>query len=336
MPLTAEGLLQVEGLASRYVRLADGSRAHYMTAGETGPNVVLLHGGIPGFSGLAGWRYMAPFLGANGFRVYCPDQPGFGLADTAPAYRPVHGVFSHIEFLEQFAAALGLDRFFLAGNSMGCLNTAHYVLRYPHRVTAFALIAGGLGSHVPQGIDKHRETISWDGQTATMRKMMELIIRRKDRITDDLLEMQARAADLQAESWQAWWHAFAQGGMARDLGLAISTRGRLDRLSHPAIYLYGQDDEMFPVEMGYLQEDALPNVQFFYPADCGHQGQTDQPELFNQVFLEFFRDGRVSRATADRAGVSKRRPELPQLVEAADVEMTGRTSSVGRRTPSAP
>jgi hypothetical protein len=56
-------------------------------------------------------------------------------------------------------------------------------------------------------------------------------------------------------------------------------------------------------------------VQFFYPDDCGHQGQTDQPELFAQVFTEFFRDGRVSRETADRAGVSDRRPEMPELVE---------------------
>jgi hypothetical protein len=32
------------------------------------------------------------------------------------------------------------------------------------------------------------------------------------------------------------------------------------------------------------------------------------------VFLEFFRDGKVSREAADLAGVSKRRPELPDLV----------------------
>ena len=51
------------------------------------------------------------------------------------------------------------------------------------------------------------------------------------------------------------------------------------------------------------------------PADCGHQGQTDQPEIFNQLFLEFFRDGKVARRTADAAGVSKHRAEIPSLVE---------------------
>jgi hypothetical protein len=60
-------------------------------------------------------------------------------------------------------------------------------------------------------------------------------------------------------------------------------------------------------------------VQFFYPEDCGHQGQTDQPELFADVFVEFFRDGTVGRATADRAGVSTRRPEIASLVAPAEL-----------------
>ncbi len=37
--------------------------------------------------------------------------------------------------------------------------------------------------------------------------------------------------------------------------------------------------------------------------------------MFNQTFLEFFREGKVSRKTADWAGISKRRPELANLVE---------------------
>src|ERR1700722_12221524 len=67
--LTEEGLIKVPGLLSRWVRLGNGAKAHYMTAGETGPSVMLLHGGIPGSSGTAGFRFTASFLGANGFRV---------------------------------------------------------------------------------------------------------------------------------------------------------------------------------------------------------------------------------------------------------------------------
>jgi hypothetical protein len=37
--------------------------------------------------------------------------------------------------------------------------------------------------------------------------------------------------------------------------------------------------------------------------------------MFNQAFLEFFRDGKVSWKTAEWAGVSRRRAINPNLVE---------------------
>jgi 2-hydroxy-6-oxonona-2,4-dienedioate hydrolase len=37
--------------------------------------------------------------------------------------------------------------------------------------------------------------------------------------------------------------------------------------------------------------------------------------MFNQVFLEFFRDGKVTRKTAEWAGVSTRRAEIDTLVD---------------------
>ena len=99
MSLTDEEIVNIPGIMSRWVRLANGAKAHYMTAGDTGPAVILLHGGAAGSSGTAGWRFMAPFLGANGFRVFCPDQPGFGLADTREEYWPKHGILSHVQFI---------------------------------------------------------------------------------------------------------------------------------------------------------------------------------------------------------------------------------------------
>ena len=60
--LTEEGAILVPGVLSRYATLRNGVRAHYWTTGETGPSVLLLHGGIAGSSGLAGWRMMMPKL----------------------------------------------------------------------------------------------------------------------------------------------------------------------------------------------------------------------------------------------------------------------------------
>jgi len=319
MELTDEGLVAGTGVLSRWVRLPSGVRAHYATAGESGPAVVLLHGGIAGSSGLAGWRSMAAFLGANGFRVYCPDMPAFGLTeDPEGFYRP--GQIGHLDFLHDFTTALCLDRFHLAGNSMGCQNAVNYLLAHPERVERFALVAGSVGDIVPPEAVAARDlrpaserpsVRAFDGTAESMRRMMAAIVRRPEELSDELIAMRTAAAVRNREAYQR--HTAATLDAAERARL--STAGRLDKVDVPGICLYGMQDVLISAEArGYLQEDALPRVQFFYPDDCGHQGQTDQPEMFQQVFVEFFRDGRVSAQTAAWAGVSTRRPPNPELV----------------------
>jgi pimeloyl-ACP methyl ester carboxylesterase len=320
MALTDEGIIEVPGMLSRWVRLGSGARAHYMTSGETGPAVVLLHGGITGSSGLAGWRFMAPFLGGCGFRVYAPDLPGFGLADTSPEHRP-RSYAGYVDFIKEFAEALCLDRFHIAGNSMGCGNAVNFVCNHPEDVLSFALIAGPVGDvapHVPIDDDAKKKLMAFDGSPESMRAMMAGIIYREEAVTDDLITMRTNQALAQKESYAAIPPSFLGWVAGRSdpvTAARLKTKGRLDVCGVPGVYLYGRNDVILPVENGFGIEPYLPDVQFFYPDECGHQGQTDQPEMFNQLFLEFFRDGQVSRKTADWAGVSDRRPELPAVVE---------------------
>lgn len=321
MALDDEGLMTIPGMHSRWVRLPSGAKCHYMTSGESGPAVILLHGGLPGSSGLAGWRFMAPFLGAHGFRVYCPDMPAYGLSDARPEHRPAT-IADHVDFIHEFATVMCLDQFHLAGNSMGCINTVNYTTAHPDKVLSYALIAGYVGDIVPpeERVQGTAEIPQFDGSADTMRAMMAAIILKDDGFPDDLVDMRVQASKAHAEYFFPFFRTileYGNGGKLRDrkTRARLSTAGRFDALETPGIYMYGKLDVLAPVENGYAQEDRLPNVQFFYPDDTGHQGQTDQPELFNQVFLEFFRDGSVSRSTADQAGVSDRRPELAHLVE---------------------
>ncbi len=313
--LTDENLIEVPGLASRWVRLANGARAHYMTAGDNGPAVILLHGGLPGSSGLAGWRFMAPYLAEQGFRVYCPDMPAFGLSDPREEYWP-QGMESFVDFIDLFANALCLDSFHLAGNSMGCMNTVNYLVAHPDRVRSFALIAGDVGDLVDGAPPKGQfQLTAYDGTREGMRTMMSSIIHKKTAISDDLIEMRYLAAKDRMEAHAQFWPTLLQyRGITpwtdQNRAARLSTKGRLDRIDIPGIYLYGRQDVLTPVEWGYAQEDHLPNVQFFYPDDCGHQGQTDRPDLFHPVFASFFSTGTVPGALADAAGVSTRRPEL--------------------------
>jgi pimeloyl-ACP methyl ester carboxylesterase len=162
--------------------------------------------------------------------------------------------------------------------------------------------------------------MQFDGTPESMRAMMEAIIYRGGAISDDLITMRTKAANHHREAYtkrmQMMMADNGRDGAIPNANKAarMSTKGRFDKMTIPGIYLYGRQDVLISHEAGYLQEDKLPNVQFFYPDETGHQGQTDQPDLFNQVFLEFFRDGKVSWETAQAAGISDRRAPNPDLV----------------------
>ncbi|WP_091738755.1 alpha/beta fold hydrolase [Phenylobacterium immobile] len=325
--LTEEGIIHIPGIYSRYVRLASGARAHYVTSGESGPAVILLHGGIEGSSGTAGFRFMMTFLGENGFRVYAPDRPGFGKADTSKVEYLDASPKAQVDFVKEFADALCLDKFHLSGNSAGCMVSANFVVSHPERVLSVAFIAGGLGdiNEKPRLMPSEGKFTPnpayvnppFDGTNESMKNLMDGIIYEAKAIWPELITMRVNDALEQRRAREAagverWGPGSKQ---TPDQLQVFSTKGRLDKLTMPMIYLYGLQDVLSVVENGFNQEDVAPNIQFFYPDECGHQGQTDQPDMHNQVFLEFFREGKVSWESAKWAGVSRRRPINPKLVE---------------------
>lgn len=304
---------------SRTVELRTGAVAHYVVAGpEDGAPVILLHGGLAGSSGAAGFRFMIPALAQKGLRVYAPDRPGFGKADTRPEHWPVRGFLSWAEFVEDFVDALGLEKVSIGGNSQGAQTGAYFAVRNPERVERMILIAcGGLNPvlDIPaEELTKGLPIPTWDGTEESMRDQLLAIVHRTEAIDDDLIRMRCDAAEQQKEAFEAAGRWNKRALTDPTYAQAHRLTGHLDQLQLPILYLYGRNDVLGPVQNAYLQEDRLPNVQFFYPDECGHQGQTDQPEMFNTVFGEFFSTGELTRATAEWAGISTRRPELPGLI----------------------
>ena len=325
--LNSDGVIHIPGLLARRVRLANGANCYYVTAGEDGPAVILLHGGIEGSSGTAGWRFMATMLGANGFRVYCPDRPGFGLSDVSKPEYLEQGPKAQVDFVTMFADALCIDKFHLSGNSAGCMIAANYVVHNPERVLSVAFIAGGLGDvteqpRVPGTQSKFSSnpvyvSPGFDGTEAGMKTLMDGIIYEAKAIWPELSKMRVAAATRQraarpGETAQERQQRFMNDPLAK---VTFTTKNRINKLDVPMIYLYGLQDVLIPVENGFNQEDSAENIQFFYPDECGHQGQTDQPDMFNNALMEFFRDGKVSWKTAQWAGVSRRRAINPKFVQ---------------------
>jgi pimeloyl-ACP methyl ester carboxylesterase len=111
----------------------DGVSVHYKRAGR-GPALLLLHGTT---SSLEHFDRAAAILQKN-FDIVRPDLPGFGL--TGPRPHGDYRVQTYVATIAKFMQQLGVDRYAVAGNSLGGNIAWNLALEYSHRLCALILV----------------------------------------------------------------------------------------------------------------------------------------------------------------------------------------------------
>jgi pimeloyl-ACP methyl ester carboxylesterase len=102
------------GLVTRRVTLDDGMEIVYSESPEaSGPVLILLHGY---YGDRNNWNRVARLLGDQ-YHLIIPDLPGHGDSDPDPEDRYTFGKMASV--MIDFVAALGIEKFHLAGHSMG-------------------------------------------------------------------------------------------------------------------------------------------------------------------------------------------------------------------------
>ncbi|NJQ14978.1 alpha/beta fold hydrolase [Streptomyces bohaiensis] len=126
----------VPGFATRRVRVDDGVELH-AAVGGSGPPVVLLHG-FPQTHLM--WRHVAADLAAD-HTVVCPDLRGYGASDKPPAVdEETYSKRTMARDVVRLAAALGHERFALAGHDRGALVAFRAGLDHPGAVSHLACL----------------------------------------------------------------------------------------------------------------------------------------------------------------------------------------------------
>ncbi len=123
--------LTIPGFTQQRVETAPGVALHAAVAGS-GPAVVLLHG-FPQTHVM--WRHVAADL-ARDHTVICPDLRGYGASDKpAEADEHTYAKRTMAADVVALAAALGHDRFALAGHDRGALVAVRAGLDHPDAVS---------------------------------------------------------------------------------------------------------------------------------------------------------------------------------------------------------
>lgn len=270
--------------ASQYTEI-QGMPVHYRSEGS-GPALILLHGNG---SSLHTWDAWLDIL-QHDFRVVRLDLPGFGL--TGPAPDGDYRIDRYVEFLRAFTASLDIDRFHLAGNSMGGHIAWSYALKYPTDVDRLILIdAAGY----PQPTQDEEVAlvfrlarlpiVNWLLTLVNSRDLTERSLRdvyaNPDQITEALVDRYYELA-LRPGNRRAF---VARALEARDTALADHRQ-----LSQPTLILWGAEDRWIPLKNGRGFAAEIANARLRVFPGVGHLPMEELPGPSARAVLTFLRD----------------------------------------------
>ncbi|MDX6396841.1 MAG: hypothetical protein QOJ43_249, partial [Gaiellaceae bacterium] len=109
----------------------------YREAGDPGAPVVLFVHGYPESSFM--WRAAIDAVAADGWRAIAPDLPGYGDSEPDPP-----GTWErHVEALERFRQAVGLDNPVLVVHDWGVMVGLRWACDHPGAARALVISDGG-------------------------------------------------------------------------------------------------------------------------------------------------------------------------------------------------
>jgi pimeloyl-ACP methyl ester carboxylesterase len=270
---------------SQFVDLPSGARAHYRDQGSrTGAPLVLVHGSN---ASLHTWEPWVAQIGDQ-FRMISVDLPGHGLTGAVPT--DDYSQEALVKFIGEFTRALGIERFAIAGNSMGGGVAARFAIEHPERLTHLILVdAGGLPSKTPTdpglGLRIARiPVLQYVLLYVTPRSLFEEGL--KKAIVDDAL--------VTPEMVDRYWELTRRAGTRRatlkryqqpeDTFIADNVA----KITTPTLIIWGDLDTLVPRDVGERYNAEIKGSKLVIYNNVGHIPMEEVPEPSARAVREFF------------------------------------------------
>lgn len=268
---------------TKFVESGKG-RVAYQEAGE-GPALILIHGGGPGAYGYSNYRKNLIPLAERGNRVIIIDLPGYGQSDFRT---PDGGLFAPMaEATLELIDHLGLEKASLVGNSLGGGTALRLALDHPDRVDKMILM--GPGGSLPATATFPSEGLMrmltfYDGEGPTLEKLdkvIDLLVYDRSSITPELVAERLKTATLPQTMANP-----PLKGQAHNPNNDL-WRADIDKLEHPTLLIWGQEDRVLPLDMAFILLKRIPNADLHVFSKCGHWAQWERADEFNEVVANF-------------------------------------------------
>lgn len=276
--------------------IIDERKVVYFQGGQ-GEDLLLLH------SFMGSKEQWTPIAGAlsRQFRVTAPDLPGFG--ESALVAGSDYSIPAQVERIRAFADALGLERVWLGGCSMGGNIAGAFAARYPERVTGLWLIAPlGVAGAEPSGIDRLRDTRGRPPliieRPQQFEEMLSLVVEERPWIPDPAFEFLARDA---ASRYRHYLWVDGQIRLPGGTGNRPATplEPLLTGSKIPTLILWGANDRVLHVSGAEALARVMPAAEVEIMPDVGHLPMLEKPGDSTRIFLDFV--ARVRARQAEQA-----------------------------------
>lgn len=259
----------------------DGLDIAYLEGGE-GETLVLLHGFG---ANKDNWTRMAAEL-VDDYRVIAPDLPGFGESDRPEEAE--YGFAAQAERVHAIVEALGIERFHLAGNSMGGAVAGAYAAAHPERLRSLWLLApagvadaepsdlarqieaGGGNPLVPQTADQYYTLLDW-------------VFADKPYIPAPMQYVMAQRAVARHDHYQ---RIFDQINAERSGDFALEKI--VAETDVPVLVVWGEEDRLLHVSGARALAEAAPDrVRVERMPGVGHLPMVERPAESAEAFRAF-------------------------------------------------
>jgi pimeloyl-ACP methyl ester carboxylesterase len=262
-----------------------GMRAHYLTAGE-GPPLVLLHGGAWGECARTAWpATIAAF--APRHRVLAPDWLGFGEADMVVDFADRAGrMLGHLAGLLDH---LGVGTADMIGLSMGGAHLLRDQTSDAPRLDVRRLVLVSAGGPPISG-QARQALAGFDGTLESMRAQVRLAFADPS-WADDEEFVRARHREAARPGAYAAFASLWQAGPANPgpagPGPAGGDTARYARITVPTLVTAGAADRLKPPGYAEAVAAAIPAAALAVFDGCGHCPQLEAADAWNRAVLTF-------------------------------------------------
>ncbi len=254
----------------------------YLDGGPRSGEVLLL---LHGFGGdKDNWPIYARGLRRD-YRVIIPDLPGFG--ENFRDNRDDYGMAAQAERLHAFVRALSIERFHVAGNSMGGFLALKYALSYPDAVMTLTLLnsAGVTGANASE-----LEVMAERGESPLVVRseqdfdwLIRFLVHRRLPVPRVFKRYFCnRAIARQAFLDYVFW------SLVKEIK-ASPLNDELPGVVNPTLIIWGRHDRLIDVSCVDTLEAGIPDSRSIVYDDIGHVPMLECPARAAAAHLEHLR-----------------------------------------------